>query len=115
MKSTWSASSLSLLALSTLCLLSGGPLRAADPKPEFNANNAWALRDLLAQGDVKVLEFDRSFLKRFVDLSHAVVAEAGSGDELSKKIYASYQGFRAPMMDWIDIAERAFLNARGLG
>jgi TRAP-type mannitol/chloroaromatic compound transport system substrate-binding protein len=82
---------------------------------EFNANNAWALRDLLAQGDVKVLEFDRSFLKRFVDLSHAVVAEAGSGDELSKKIYASYQGFRAPMMDWIDIAERAFLNARGLG
>ena len=39
MKSTWSASSLSLLALSALCLLSGGPLRAADPKPEFNANN----------------------------------------------------------------------------
>ena len=39
MKSTWSALSLSLFALSALCILSGGPLRAADPKPEFNAKN----------------------------------------------------------------------------
>ena len=44
----------------------------------------------------------------------ARIAEIGSGDELSKKIYASYQRFRASIMDWSDIAERAFLNSRRL-
>jgi TRAP-type mannitol/chloroaromatic compound transport system substrate-binding protein len=81
---------------------------------EFNANNAWSLRQLRDEGVVKILKFDDFFLKEFLRRSHDVVADAGSGDELSKKIYASYQQFRAPMMDWSDIAERAFLNARGL-
>ena len=43
-----------------------------------------------------------------------LVAAIGSGDELSKKIYMSYEQFRASIMDWSDIAERAFLNARAL-
>jgi hypothetical protein len=51
-------------------------------------------------------------LKAFLKISKDVVAEAGSGDELSRKIYASYQQFRASIMDWSDIAERAFLNSR---
>jgi len=29
--------------------------------------------------------------------------------------YANYQQFRASIMDWNDIAERALLNGRGLG
>ena len=47
-------------------------------------------------------------------MSKDVVAEIGSGDELSTKIYASYEQFRASIMDWSDISERAFLNSRGL-
>jgi len=35
-------------------------------------------------------------------------------DDLSRKIYASYQQFRASAMNWSDIAERAFLNSRRL-
>ena len=41
-------------------------------------------------------------------------APEGSGDELSKKIYQSYAQFRESIMDWSDIAERAFLNSRRL-
>src|SRR6266851_5717225 len=81
---------------------------------EFNANNALSLRKLRDEGAVKILKFDDSVLKAFLTVSKDVVAEAGSGDELSKKIYASYQQFRASIMDWSDIAERAFLNARRL-
>lgn len=81
---------------------------------EFNANNAWSLRKLRAEGAVKILKFDDSFLKEFVRFSRDVVAEAGSGDELSRKIYASYQAFRAPILDWSELADRAFLHARGL-
>jgi TRAP-type mannitol/chloroaromatic compound transport system substrate-binding protein len=81
---------------------------------EFNANNALWLRKLRDEGTVKILKFDDSLLKAFLKISKDVVAEAGSGDELSRKIYASYQQFRASIMDWSDIAERTFLNSRRL-
>jgi TRAP-type mannitol/chloroaromatic compound transport system substrate-binding protein len=57
---------------------------------------------------VKVLKFDDALLKTFLAISKDVVAEIGSGDEISKKIYASYQQFRASIIDWSDIAERAY-------
>ena len=81
---------------------------------EFNANNALSLRKLRDEGSVKILKFDDAVLKALLAISKDVVAEIGSGDELSKKIYASYQQFRASIMDWSDIAERAYLNSRGL-
>ncbi len=73
-----------------------------------------SLQKLREEGTVKILKFDDSLLKAFREISKDVVAEIGSGDDLSKKIYTSYQQFRASIMDWNDIAERAFLNARGL-
>jgi TRAP-type mannitol/chloroaromatic compound transport system substrate-binding protein len=81
---------------------------------EFNANNALSLRKLRDEGIVKILKFDDSLLKAFLAISKDVVAEIGSGDDLSKKIYNSYTLFRGLIIDWSDIAERAFLNARAL-
>ena len=81
---------------------------------EFNANNALSLRKLRDEGTLKILKFDDSLLKSFLTISKDVVADIGSRDDLSKKIYASYQQFRASIMDWSDIAERAFLNSRRL-
>jgi TRAP-type mannitol/chloroaromatic compound transport system substrate-binding protein len=81
---------------------------------EFNANNALWLRKLRDEGTVKILKFNDSVLKAVLAVSKDVVAEAGSGDELSRKIYASYQQFRASIMDWTDISERAYLNSRSL-
>jgi TRAP-type mannitol/chloroaromatic compound transport system substrate-binding protein len=81
---------------------------------EFNANNALALRKLRDEGAVNILKFDDSLLKAFLAVTKDVVAEIGSGDEVSKKIYESYQQFRASIMDWSDVAERAFLNSRRL-
>jgi TRAP-type mannitol/chloroaromatic compound transport system substrate-binding protein len=81
---------------------------------EFNANNARSLRQLRSDGVVKILKFDDTVLKEFHRLSQEVVAEIGAADALSRKIYASYEQFRGPALDWSDVAERAFLNARGL-
>jgi len=81
---------------------------------EFNANNALALRKLRDDGTVKILKFDDSLLKEFLRISQDVVAEAGSGDELSRRIYRSYERFRASIVDWSDVGERAFLNSRRL-
>jgi len=81
---------------------------------EFNTNNAFSLRKLRDEGRVKILKFDDALLKAFAKISKDVVAEAGSGDELSKKIFRSYEQFRASIMDWTDISERAYLNSRSL-
>ena len=81
---------------------------------EFNANNALWLRRLREEGQIKILKFDDIVLKAFLDASRDVVAEAGQGDALARKIFESYQRFRSLIVDWGDIAERAFLNARAL-
>jgi TRAP-type mannitol/chloroaromatic compound transport system substrate-binding protein len=86
----------------------------ANSLAEFNANNARSLRQLRDEGTVKILKFDDTLLKEFLRIGKEVIAEIGSGDELSKKIYTSYEQFRATVMDWSDIAERAGLNARRL-
>jgi TRAP-type mannitol/chloroaromatic compound transport system substrate-binding protein len=81
---------------------------------EFNANNALSLRKLREEGAVKILRFEDSLLKAFLEVSTGVVADIGSRDELSRKIYASYLQFRAAIKDWGDISERAYLNGRSL-
>ena len=62
----------------------------------------------------EILKFDDSLLKALLKVSTEVVADVGAGDELSRKIYASYQQFRASIMDWSDVAERANYNSRRL-
>jgi TRAP-type mannitol/chloroaromatic compound transport system substrate-binding protein len=52
--------------------------------------------------------------KTFLALSNEVVAEIGSGDDLCRKFYGSYEQFRRSITDWSDIAERAYLNNRRL-
>jgi TRAP-type mannitol/chloroaromatic compound transport system substrate-binding protein len=81
---------------------------------EFNANNSLGLRQLRDQGIVKILKLSDSVLKELYRISKDVVAEAGSGDDLSKKIYASYQQFLPAIVDWSDIAEGAVLSSRRL-
>jgi TRAP-type mannitol/chloroaromatic compound transport system substrate-binding protein len=81
---------------------------------EFNTNNARSLRRLRDEGAVKIVRFSDPVLKELYRLSRDVVAEIGAADALSSKIYDSYQQFRGPALEWSDIAERAYLNARRL-
>jgi TRAP-type mannitol/chloroaromatic compound transport system substrate-binding protein len=81
---------------------------------EFNANNAFALRKLRQESAVKIQKFDDALLRALLGMSRDVVAEIGAGDDLSRKILASYQQFRGSIMQWSDISERAYMNARGL-
>lgn len=82
---------------------------------EFNTNNAIALRKLRAQGTVKIREFNDVILKTLAEISQDVVAEAGSGDELSRRIYRSYSEFRSLIRGWSDVGEGAYLGIRASG
>jgi TRAP-type mannitol/chloroaromatic compound transport system substrate-binding protein len=52
-------------------------------------------------------------LKAVLGISKDVVSELGSRDELSKKIYASYQEFRTLITDWNEVSARDYLSSRG--
>src|SRR5262245_28918264 len=79
---------------------------------EFNANNALWIHKLRQVGSVQIQKFDDSVLKTLRGISREVTAEIGSGDEMARKIYASFQQFRTLITDWSDISERAVLNSR---
>jgi TRAP-type mannitol/chloroaromatic compound transport system substrate-binding protein len=82
---------------------------------EFNANNARALHRLRAEASVHIRKFDDAMLKTFAEISKDVVAAAGSGDDLSRRIYKSYSDFRALITDWSDISDGANIATRTLG
>jgi TRAP-type mannitol/chloroaromatic compound transport system substrate-binding protein len=78
---------------------------------ESDINNARALRRLRDEGRVKIAKFDPSLVNTIHEISKDVVAEIGSRDELSKKIYASYLQFRNLIADWGEISGR-YLSSR---
>ncbi len=77
---------------------------------EFNANNAVALRELRNDENVSIRKFDDSILKTFAEISSDVVAESGTGDALSGRIYQSYSDFLGLIRAWSDVSEGAYLD-----
>ena len=73
---------------------------------EFNANNARSLRQLRDEGTITILKFDDSLLKTFFDISRDVIAEVGSGDDLSRNLC------EPPAIPWIDQGLERYLRAR---
>jgi TRAP-type mannitol/chloroaromatic compound transport system substrate-binding protein len=82
---------------------------------ESDFNNALSLRNLRKEGTIKIQKFDDLVLKTLLGFSKDVVAEIGSDDDLSRKIYASYEQYRALIGDWSNISVHAYLNGRILG
>jgi TRAP-type mannitol/chloroaromatic compound transport system substrate-binding protein len=74
---------------------------------EFNSNNALSLHKQRQEGRVKIQKFNDSVLKAMREISREVTAENGSGDEITRKIYASYQQFRNLITDWIGNTSRS--------
>jgi TRAP-type mannitol/chloroaromatic compound transport system substrate-binding protein len=79
---------------------------------EFNTNNAIALRKLQRDGTVQIIKFDDAILQGLHQISREAVAEAGAGDDLSRRIYASYQDFQELIGGWSGITEGTYLTAR---
>ncbi len=83
-----------------------------DVLAEYIARNNQALQTLVTEHQVKVRKLPDAVLDRLRELSDQVVAEIADKDALSQRVYASFRDFRAQAMQWNDISERAYLNAR---
>ena len=83
-----------------------------DVLDEFTARNAAALKTMVEEHGVQVRRLPDDVLKRFAELSTAVVAEAAADDELAGRILASYESFLADVRGYHAISEQAYINAR---
>jgi TRAP-type mannitol/chloroaromatic compound transport system substrate-binding protein len=79
---------------------------------EFNYQNAMALDTLLTEHGVELHRFPDDVLQQLATASEDVVAQVGSGDETSERVYGSYIDFRKLVSGWSKLSEQAYLNAR---
>lgn len=81
---------------------------------EYNARNGDALNTLVTKHDVQLKKFPDEVLKQLRKVSDEVVAEVAKKDPLSQKAYDSYIQFRDESAKYVEVTERAYLNARAL-
>jgi TRAP-type mannitol/chloroaromatic compound transport system substrate-binding protein len=94
-------------------VLNAGRVANQDMLAEYVARNNQALVTLVKEHHVDVRPLPDQVLRHLKKLSDEVVAEVAAKDELSQRVYASFQAFRDQVITWDDISERAYLNARG--
>ena len=81
---------------------------------EFMANNSKALEILINKHKVQLHEFSDEFYQAAGEAANDVVAKAGSGDALSKKIYDSYMNFRKLSTEWSKYSDFSYMKKRAL-
>ena len=79
---------------------------------EFNAENATAFQEILAMPDISVRPFPPEVVLEMARLSDEVVAEAGSGSPLARRIYDSFTTFRDQAIAYNKVSELAFAQDR---
>jgi TRAP-type mannitol/chloroaromatic compound transport system substrate-binding protein len=79
---------------------------------EFTARNAQALQVLVEEYGVELRPLPPDVLARLKSIAAQVVAESAAGDELSGRIYQSYQDFLQTVSRYHEITEKAYINAR---
>ena len=79
---------------------------------EFNAENARSYQEILAMPDITVLRFSEEISREIDRISSEVVAEAGEGDDLARRIYQSFTEFRERAITYNEVSELAFTQDR---
>jgi TRAP-type mannitol/chloroaromatic compound transport system substrate-binding protein len=81
---------------------------------DFNAENGVALATLINDHGVELRRFDDDVITELGRASRDVLDGIGNSDAATSRVYSSFLEQRKSLMDWSDISERAYLNARGL-
>ncbi len=83
-----------------------------DMLDELTAKNNLALKDLVETHGVELRRLPDDVIERLKEISREVVAEAAGEDELSQRIYRSFEAFRENVVSYHEISEKAYINAR---
>lgn len=84
-----------------------------DMLAEYTARNNTALRDLVDNHGVELRRLPDDVLAAIKEVSYQKTAElAQDDDELVQRIYNSFQQYREGVIQYHEISERAYINAR---
>jgi TRAP-type mannitol/chloroaromatic compound transport system substrate-binding protein len=81
---------------------------------QHNAENVKALGVLREDKRIKTRRFSDELIKTFGKLSKEVLADTAAKDPLTRKVYDSYMGFLAGVMDWGELSEAGYRDTRRL-
>jgi TRAP-type mannitol/chloroaromatic compound transport system substrate-binding protein len=87
---------------------------AARMPAEMLFGNAVALDALVHRHGVEVRHFPEPVLRRLLEVSAEVVAEAAAKDDISRRIYASWSAFRDKAMAFAPFGQHGYLTSRAL-
>ncbi len=85
-----------------------------DMLAEFQTKNNAALIELVKKHNVKLKRFPDAVLKTMGELSKSVVEDVANKDPMSKKVYESFNKYRAQSIEWANIGEVGYGLARAL-
>ena len=87
-----------------------------DMLAEYTARNNFSVRELVDNQSVELRPLPQEVLDVFREISYKKISEIPSADdELSQRIYESYNEYRKGVISYHQISERAFINVRGNG
>jgi TRAP-type mannitol/chloroaromatic compound transport system substrate-binding protein len=73
-----------------------------------------SLKILRTDPRIKVRRFSDELIKTFGKLSKEVLADTAGTDPLIRKVYDSYMAFLTGVMDWGELSETGYRDARRL-
>lgn len=85
-----------------------------DMLADYTAKNNQALQTLVIKHKVELRQYPDDVISKLHKLSSKVVADVGEYDELSAKIYKSYNDFRTNVIQSSRISEQGYMNARSM-
>ncbi len=77
---------------------------------QFEAQNAIFLDKMQQEGKVEFLAYPEEVLKHLKGLTEEVINELIASDEMSKKVFDSYQSFRSKIQPWGEMTEKMYYN-----
>jgi len=83
-----------------------------DMLAEYTARNNTALRELVEKHDVELRRLPDDVLAEIREISAEMTAALVDDDELSQRIYDSWTRYRDDVIEYHEISERAYINAR---
>jgi len=84
-----------------------------DMLSEYTARNNAALTDLVEKHNVDVRKLPDDVLAELKKLSDEVLVEVAAKDPMTKKVYDAYKAYRDKVVNYHQISEQAYINARG--
>jgi len=85
-----------------------------DMTAEYNARNASALQQIMADDGVEIRAFPATVLEGLRTLTQEVVEDIAARDTLAAKVWESYRQFLGQSRPWQQISERAYMDTSGL-